>query len=119
MIAARILAPCAPTFWRENRAAPRVSCTCASVMPKRSTPAPTQDSISCGICASVHSGDRYGIGLCRDRPLDGSSAGMELDGRHDGAGIIARYCALQFSRVVYDPTTRIRLNLGIGKPPWG
>jgi hypothetical protein len=40
------------------------------MMPKRGSPAPTRDSISCGICAFVPSGDGYGIALCRDRPRE-------------------------------------------------
>src|SRR5260370_40122442 len=93
MSAARILAPGrnlkdgAPAFGRENRAAPGIPCACAGMMPKPSSPAPTRDSISCGICAFVHSGDGYGIALCRDRPLEGSSAGMELDGRRAGSEV--------------------------------
>src|SRR5260370_27020696 len=100
MSAARILARWrnlkdgAPAFGRENRAAPGISCACAGMMQKRRTPAPTRDSISCGICAFVHCGDGYGIALCRGRPLEGSSAGMQLDGRHAGAEFV-RYGALQ------------------------
>jgi hypothetical protein len=83
------------------------------MMPKRSSPAPARDSISCGICAFVHSGDGYGIALCRDRPLEGSSAGMELDGRHAGAEF-TRYGALQFGRIDYDPMRHIGETQALG-----
>jgi hypothetical protein len=51
----------ASALGRKNRAAPGIACACADVVPIPSSPAPTRDSISCGICAFVPSGDGYGI----------------------------------------------------------